>query len=418
MFSEHDLPLTGSPCSKTLCLRGAMGVAPTLDGDSSGWMQVGMSSNVNPEAFIRPALTLVLVVDVSSSMGWDYADYGKPSEVAKALMTALVPNFTARDRVAMVTFDSNARTVMDFTPGDRYGAFQTVIDSLRDGSSTNMEGGLELGIDIARSSEINSGQVRIMIITDAHANVGSTDPTSFGEIAKGAAEDGIGITVFGTGVGLRQELVNAMVNLRGGNAFSLFVPEDVDTFMDDHWPWMVSPIAYDLNVQINPCSGFDVADTYGFPGEEAGLDVATVFLSKKKGALLLRLTPADQIPLAALCADSTLAYTTPAGDTITEELNLLYPSVAPDDRGMAFDQHSVGKTVALAVLVSNMEAAAEIYGQDPGGAVEIMQKVFDRITKDAQALADPALDPEVQLAEDLLSLMEAGAEQGDLYGQR
>src|SRR5262245_35045726 len=49
MFSEHELGLAGEPCATLLCLRSAVGVAPTLDGEPSGWVQVGLSSTIDPQ---------------------------------------------------------------------------------------------------------------------------------------------------------------------------------------------------------------------------------------------------------------------------------------------------------------------------------------------------------------------------------
>ena len=422
MFSEHDLPLTGEPCSTLLCLRGATGVAPTLDGESSGWMQIGMSSTINPEIFERPSITLIATVDVSGSMGWNYSDdehaYPTPGSIARELLTVVAAELGARDRIAIVTYGSDVSTLMGITTGDDQATITNAISRLSSNGSTNMEAGLRRAFQIARETERTTDQVRVMLFTDMQPNVGATSPTEFEQMATAAANDDVGLTVMGVGLGLGQEVLNAMVNLKGGNAFSLFDKEDVSELMDDSWPWMVSPIAYDLSIEINPCSGFTVADSYGFPGEEPGLDVATVFLSKRKGALLLRLTPAIHIPMASLCVDNRLSYTTPEGAPVIETLKVAYPQGDLDTRGMVFEQNSVGKTVALAVMVSNMKLAAEKYAQDPGGAVAIMEKVVDRITADAAALADPALDPEVQLARDLLALMESGADQGDLYGLR
>ena len=48
MFSEHELGLSGDPCERVLCLRTAVGVAPTLDATPSGWLQVGLSSTIDP----------------------------------------------------------------------------------------------------------------------------------------------------------------------------------------------------------------------------------------------------------------------------------------------------------------------------------------------------------------------------------
>src|SRR4051812_3016659 len=54
MFSEHDLPLAGPPCERTLCLRSAAGFAPELDGTGRGFVQIGLSSAVDPATWQRP----------------------------------------------------------------------------------------------------------------------------------------------------------------------------------------------------------------------------------------------------------------------------------------------------------------------------------------------------------------------------
>ncbi len=72
MFSEHDLPLQGSPCTTTLCLRGAMGVAPNAAEHNAAWVQIGMSSTIDPANFERPSLAVIATVDVSGSMGYNY----------------------------------------------------------------------------------------------------------------------------------------------------------------------------------------------------------------------------------------------------------------------------------------------------------------------------------------------------------
>ncbi|MFW5878327.1 MAG: hypothetical protein ACOCVR_00775, partial [Myxococcota bacterium] len=76
MFSEHDLPLDGPTCTSLLCLRAAAGVAPTLDGEDSAWLQVGLSSTIDPETFQREPQTLVMAIDVSGSMESEYEDVG------------------------------------------------------------------------------------------------------------------------------------------------------------------------------------------------------------------------------------------------------------------------------------------------------------------------------------------------------
>jgi len=419
MFSEHDLPLNGPSCSRLLCLRAALGIAPTLEGDTRGWLQVGMSSTINADHFQRPPITLIAVVDVSGSMGWGYSspdgEYPRPGALSRSLLTAVAAELGSADRIAIVTYGSDVNTLLNLTSGDNRPAIENAIDSLSTNGSTNMEAGLERAYEIARNAGSDMGEVRLMLFTDVQPNVGATSPDSFKQMAQDGADAGIGLTVMAVGVGLGQEVLNAMVNLRGGNAFSLFKTEDVGELMEDDWPWLVSPIAYDLSVELSLPSTFEVAESYGFPGEDPGLQVATVFLSKRKGALLLGLSPLPKSNLQELGITLNLSYKTPENESVTDEIHVAYDNEPLDDSGMFFQQFSVGKTVALAILVSNMKIAAEKYAIDRVQAVSIMQAVVARISADAAVAGNEALLPEEELAQNLLQLMEQGAEQGDLY---
>ena len=427
MFSEHDLGLSGAPCDTLLCLRSAMAVAPTLDGEPAGWMQVGMSSTIDPETFERPSLTLIATVDVSGSMGWSYTDedaeYPSPGALSRNLLGSLTAQLGAQDRVAIVTYGSSVNTLLPLTAGDQRSAIDSAIGSLREAGSTNMEAGLERAYGIARAAagDNSTDQTRVVLFTDVQPNVGASTASEFEQMVTQGTEDDIGITVLGLGLGLGQEIMNAMSHVRGGNAFSFTRRDDVGTFMKDNWPWFVSPIAYDLSMTVTATDDVTISDTYGFPEgteETTGFDVSTVFLSRRKGALLLSLQPpasGEGSELAAFDMTANLSYTTLAGEVIEQQLDATYQGEAVDERGHYYQQPSTGKTVALALLVSGMHEAAELYGKDQAAAIAHMTAVRDRFAADAESLADETLAPELQLAEDVLALMEQGAAQGNLY---
>ncbi len=424
MFSEHELGLSGEACERVLCLRSAIGVAPTLEGKASGWLQIGLSSTIDPDTFERPSLTLIATMDVSGSMGWDYrterTEYPTPGQVARNLLSAIATELGPEDQIALVTYGTTVHTVLPLTPGDQQVTIQGAIDMLSTGGVTDMESGLRRAYAIADTAEGETEQVRVMLFTDLQPNVGATEPTEFEEIAADGASRGVGLTVMGVGAGLRQEMMNAITHLRGGNAFSLFNDEDVDELMVDDWPFLVSPIAYGMVVDVTPSPGFHVADAYGFPSSSdevvSSFDVSTVFLSRRKGALLLRIEPDEGTDLTGMSLTGALSYLTLEGQPVEQEITAGYFGEPLDDRGHYYEQHSVGKTVALAVLVSGMKQAAELYSIDRELAIETMTGTLSRISADALALDDEAMAPEVELARDLLTLMEQGADQGDLYG--
>ncbi|MCK4305210.1 MAG: VWA domain-containing protein [Candidatus Eisenbacteria sp.] len=415
ILSKHDLPLAGAECTTTLGIRGALGWQ-----DDSGWLQLGLSSNVDMESFARPSMGLALLVDVSGSMGWGYGEHGEPALITRDLMLAMLENFGAHDVVGIATFATNARMVQGFIPGDKHGQLREIIQALSASGSTNMEAGMNVVRGMFAEAEIQAEQKRVILLTDAQPNVGATTAGSFMEQAGDLERAGIGLTIIGTGIGLNPDVMTAMVNLTGGNGFSISSAGRVPQFMDDNWPWMVCPIAYDLEVDANPTGGLTVGKGYGFPGDNGQLRTASVFLSKRRGALLLRL---DGGQFEQLGADLLLSYRTPVGEVLSQTLTLQLPGGASlDEAERYFESYSVQKTTALALLVDGMRQAAEIYMHEREESLRLMAATVEQFASDLTALSaqNPAdgieLERELAFAEQMLQLMEAGARQGTLYG--
>ena len=423
-FSEHELGIEGEACDQQLCLTTAIGVAPKLDGEAQAWVQVGMSSSINMDEFDRPSLTLIAAVDVSGSMWWHYttgqSEYQRPGDIAKMALSSIAAELGSADQIAIVTYGSTVETPLPLTSGSDQQAISNAIDNLAEGGATDMESGLRQAYEIATSGPYDTEQVRVMLFTDVQPNIGATEATEFDQIVQAGAESGVGLTVLGIGVGLRQELLASMSYLRGGNAFSLFDGDDVVELMADDWPYMVSPIAYDLALDATPHDGFMIAESYGFPAGEdevgTSLDVSTVFLSKRSGALLIRVSPGQEGTLLGAGLSGRLTYTTPEGEFVQRDVEATYDGTALDESGQYFEQEGVAKAVALAVLVDAMHDAAEVYATQPSEAVSIVQQAVQRFTNDIEQMNDESLQEELTFADSLLLLMEQGAPQGDLYG--
>ncbi len=414
MFSEHDLPLDGPACSTTLCLRSAMGIAPDETDEGSAWVQIGFSSTINPETFERPSLTVMAVVDVSGSMS------GTPLSVSQAMMNALIDQLEPSDFFGIVTYGATSQVLLEVTPATDLDRLHGAVNGLSTEGSTNMEAGLRTAFDHLRRADSGTDLHRVWLFTDVQPNVGASSASEFERIVGEAAEDDIGVTVFGVGRGLGQEVMVGMSHLRGGNAFSIFSTEDVAELMEESWPWLACPIAYDLDVDVVPGEGLELAEAYGIPAaddnEEIGMEIASVFLSRNRGAILLRLVGAEGSELAGEPeVEVSLSYESVDGESFTEHLVASVSADELDDRGMTYSQSSVAKTVALAVLVRAMRSAAEAYGDDAESAIVIMEAAVERFEADAESIGDEALDPEAQLARDVLALMREGADQGDMY---
>ena len=112
------------------------------------------------------------MIDTSGSM----AREGR-LELVKDALARLVDGLGRGDTVAIVTF-GDPQVLSEPTPAtDRY-AILDVIDRLQPGGSTNLEHGLRLGYELARSALTENGIDRVVLASDGVANVGLTDPQS------------------------------------------------------------------------------------------------------------------------------------------------------------------------------------------------------------------------------------------------
>lgn len=417
MFAEHDLGLAGQPCASVLCLRGALGVAPGADGEPRGWLQVGLSSTIDPATYRRPATTFIYTVDVSGSMGWGYGD-NRPGELSRALLRGLAPRLTSADQAAIVTYGSSVSTALAPVRGDEQARIAAAIEDLHEAGSTNMEAGLNRAYELGRAARAaGRGNVRIVLFTDVQPNVGATTPTEFDRLVSAGAAEGIGLTVLALGTGIGPEVLQSIADQRGGNAFSLVEPADVERFLADEDPWFAAPIAFGLQVGVRTGGAVAIDEPFGFPAgfaEEPRFKVESVFLSRRKGALLVSLVGDALDPLAV---ELDLSYLDTDGTVRRSTIPLARDGAALDERGHWFAQPATARTVALALLTRAMHDAADAYQTDHGAAVAILAPAVERFAADAAALGADDLPVEERLARALLALMEADAPQGTLYGQ-
>ena len=118
------------------------------------------------------AANYVFLIDVSGSMqGTDRIDLVKTS------LKTLVENLSENDRIAIVTYASGVKTVLDSTPADEKGKQKILdkIDDLKAGGSTFGSGGIDRAYSIAYDHRIVNGNNRVILMSDGDFNVGVTD---------------------------------------------------------------------------------------------------------------------------------------------------------------------------------------------------------------------------------------------------
>jgi Ca-activated chloride channel family protein len=397
LLNQYDLPLESSSCGQDLCIDAAYGVAPVLVEDRSAvFVQVGFSSGIDPATFQRLSLNLSVVVDRSGSMAAD----SKLDSVKQALYH-LIDQLGEGDRLSIVLFDDRVDVLVEPALVTDKVKLKNAVASISARNTTNMAAGLRKGSSFVQA---NAGQPgisdRVMVFTDALTNTGDTDQAAFIQIAASNAAQNIGITLFGVGTDLNQDLVLAITGLRGGNYFFLGDATKIATVFDVDFDYLVTPLAYDLNFQLLPAAGFVITAVYGFPAWRTGsttveFNIPSVFLSRNHGAIVVRLDPANRIwpagqsPLAELA----LTYTPADGSAqVSQSLEAAYSSATPlADDTIFYSQRAVRKSVALVNTALAESQACQIYWNGTGtidSALSLLDRTQTMLSAEATTLED------------------------------
>ncbi len=416
-LASHDLPLESPVCEKPLCISSAYAVAPTLDADQSAvFVQIGFSSGIDEETFSRAPLNLSVVVDRSGSMA------GKKIEAVRIALRHLLDQLSERDRLSIVLFDDQVDVLLPSTPLTDKAEVAGLISDISERGSTNLSAGLGEGFAQIEAFSGEPGyQSRVFVLTDAQANTGTTDTNAFVEQASGAAEQGVGLTVFGVGADLNQDLVLAISKLRGGSYYYLADYATISRVFDQDFDFLVTPLAYDLQFRLTPSSGFRVRSVYGFPSwttqsATVDIDVATVFLSRGHGAVVARLEPdgewpTGEAPLAGLSLTYQPADTENTGSTQeTEAFETVYGGRDPlDDESLFYSQPDIRRTVAyLSSALGQRQACARYWDGDASEAVSLLNRTEALLLEEAATLDDAELEEEAALVAQLRSNMQGG----------
>ena len=312
LLGEHDLTLPAlAACEKLFCVN-AQSMAANLPSEpaSSVFVGLGFESGVDAEAYKQTPISLIAVVDRSGSMS------GKPLQRVKEGLHAALGQMRDNDRIGIVIYGSDTRVhmpVMDVA-GNRE-QILAAIDNISINGATYMEAGLKLGYQTAfEELERSNGKTRLMLFSDENANVGNTSPEGFMGQASRGAEAGIGLTSIGVGRIFDGRLAKKISSVKGGNLFFVDREGDAGKLFEREFFNMISEVARDIEISIDPAPGYSVASVYGVPDDiltrrddgTVTASIGSAFLSSNGGGIFASLTGAGR---AISPASISIAYT-------------------------------------------------------------------------------------------------------------
>lgn len=319
LLSEHDLPLeSAAPCHALICVTGQATDARLLVQPEVRYLaQLGFGSGLTAEGFRRDDLHIVAVVDKSGSMA------GQLPLVQQSLR-AVLRQLRPTDELSIVLYGDRSHIHLAPTPAKRGQEIEQAIDGIVSAGSTNMEEGLAVGFALAADHQMAfRGTTRVMLFTDERPNVGNTDAASFMGMAERASRAGIGMTTIGVGVQFGAELATKISSVRGGTLYFFPDAQQMTQRFEEDFDTMVTEMAWDVVLRIEPAPGTKVAGVYGIPGDllawgkdgSLQVGIATLFLSKRKGAIFVAYAPTGAeglprpvVPLGAPVGSVSLSY--------------------------------------------------------------------------------------------------------------
>lgn len=316
-FYQHYFDTGGmQECTSLFCPSYSRAVKKDIyTGEKYYYLNVGLNSGINESDLKRKKLNLVVVLDISGSMGSRFSQYyydkGKKHseegddkskmQIANESIVAMMEHLEEYDSLGVVLFDDRAypvKPLREVKYTDMEAIKKHVLD-LRQRGGTNWSAGYKAGLKYFDEVEHKKGyENRIIFITDAMPNTGELSKERLFGMAKSASKRGIHTTFVGVGVDFNANLVEYVSKTKGANYYSVHSSKEFKKRMDKEFDFMVTPLVYDLELKL-ASKGYKIDAVYGSPDARLAtgsiMKINTLFPSAssdekvKGGIVLLRL---------------------------------------------------------------------------------------------------------------------------------
>jgi Ca-activated chloride channel family protein len=297
-------------CSDLFCPTYSPAVtADPLSEETERYLSVGLNSGVDANSFDRKRLNLVVVLDVSGSMGssfdrYYYDQYGNEQEVeesgseskmsvAKDALAALTEKLRPDDRFGVGLYNHASTIAKPLNPvadTDMNAIRGHIHEDLQPGGGTNLDAGLDDALSLLdphADADQTTYENRMVVLTDAMPNVGRTSDDGLrGRLETAASETGAHATFVGVGVDFNTELVDEITSVRGANYYAVHSPSQFRERVVERFEYMVTPLVFDLSLELD-ADGYDIERVYGSTAADEAtgemLSVNTLFASPTEG---------------------------------------------------------------------------------------------------------------------------------------
>lgn len=316
-----------------------------------------------PENPARPPIGLAFVIDRSGSMGGDRL------VAARGAAARAVERLHPDDVVSVVAFDGIVETVAAPDRRSRHPQLVAAVDAIEAGGSTNLSGGWLRGREHMQHAQGLIGSLpgssrRVVLLTDGHANMGITDPSTLVELARTARRMGITTTTIGVGDGYDDALLRAMADAGGGNAWYIERPDQSQDVLAEELGNLLSVSAQGVTARLELDAAVSVIVVHSdWPASHPAngvfqFDLGDLYAAEPKPLLFELFVSLER--LATLRDErAPIATLTVRGDALTANGGVEHRTVHLPMASSLEGQHRMEPAVEFAVLLARTAKARE-----------------------------------------------------------
>lgn len=348
----------------------------------------------------RQPVAIAVVIDRSGSMG------GAKLKAARAAARQLVRQLTPADRISVISFDDEVRTVVPLSPPSE--AAVARINRIHSGGSTALYDGWRAGIDSLLQAEGLAGhQKRVLLLTDGQANVGPTSPSEVVPWVAFAHGQAISTSCIGLGDDYEEQLLTAMAEAGNGNLLHLSGPQQLEAIFQAELEALQLTLGRDLRLRVR--LGVGVALERLVNPIDVGADGWIPLGSLQAGSAPVLALQLAVAPSAAAAGEVRnllqveAQWITPTGEQQQLEALLRLPVLDPASWAQLPVDPEVQQEVLLQEAARQRRLAMD--GIDRGDVDSSRSSVQAALHDLQQAPASPETEREQQLLQELLDLI-------------
>ncbi|WP_339132994.1 MAG: VWA domain-containing protein [Candidatus Electrothrix sp. GW3-4] len=332
----------------------------------------------------RLPLNLALVIDTSGSM----RDENKLVSVKQAAI-ALVNRLQPEDRLAIISYNTEAKVVLPSSPVRMEQEARWLIQSLRADGGTNLGAGLIEGYHQLREFASPRTINRVLLLSDGKANVGITSSAELSRMVLQEADAGTSLSTFGVGLDFNEDLMAALSESGRGMYYFIDRPESMKTILAREFNSVERLVVADIQVTITLAPDLRIeqvfANTFAVNGNTISVRFGDLAAGERR-RMQIRFQPSRRGPGAVNKAAVVQAsYRTPGGGgsgTLSRSIGLAY---IKSQQAIAenMDKEVVERSAVFEANFARKEAA-QAYDR---GEKKQADSILNRVKKKLEGLA-------------------------------